>query len=127
MSKQEQSNQSTSSEAEVMPTDLQVWTNDYDTYVARDKDHVRELVKKRTGYTPEGLAGDDNEMQNWYSHDPEKRIGMYWIERDVPEDAEIKEIEASEREHIDWDRKVIAPAKSWADYSGAGFLCSTEW
>lgn len=115
-----------------MSTSLQLWTNDVETFVARDRDHLQALYLAHYGDTMEDMTGDAAEIDNWEPLDPDQSLTIWAAEDDeddswVPESATRVPIPETERPFSEWVQKATAKASEWAESHGEGFLCSTEY
>ena len=106
-----------------------VYTNDVDTFVAEDKDALREQYEATYGDEMEEMTGDPDELDNWREIHADEPLSIFWdAEREgFPERADVEEVPEDKRMMPEFTHSVTASACNWAKHVGHGFLCSTEW
>ena len=104
--------------------ELSIWTDGYDWYVARDHEHVAELLKNQVGESYEDQCGE--KVEDSFSI-LEGDYTMAYEDGDEA-DAVAKELGvAVELIASNQPHKVTAPVEKWISYNGEGFLGSTEY
>lgn len=105
-------------------TDLKMYSNGFDWYIATDMNHVKELVKKFVGESFEELG---EEEENWEIVPDDAMITVCIEEEEFdPEKTTLPEFCSIMALGIDGYVQVRALAKEWVKACGPGFLCSTE-
>lgn len=91
---------------------LQIFKDHWDTFVARDVDHVLELFREWTG------VDYQYDREEWKQVSDDTVISICY--------EDIADIQRPEGCTVELDT-VSAPAAAWAKLCGPGLLCSTEW
>lgn len=91
---------------------MNCYRNDYDWFVAEDRDDLRELLDSQ--------GNDAYVEEDWYELEPESSLTIsYEIAEDCPGQALIEEKNGR------W--YATMRVKDWIGLKGRGSLCSTEW
>ena len=94
-------------------------------YVARDLEHLEQLIKGDAGETIGELYGvPADEAATKLEDDSE--LMLWWTEK-LPEVPDSVIVEENHGHNVDWTHKVRATCAAWASSQGEGFLATTEW
>lgn len=94
-------------------------------WVARDLEHLEQLIKGDTGETigeMYGVPADEAATQL----DDDSELELWWNEA-LPEVSGCVVVKESHGHNLDWTHKVLATCAAWVSSQGAGFLATTEW
>ena len=105
-------------------TELKVFTNGTDTYVANSAEDCLQIWKEQIGddYVSDGYG----EANDWYEEKPDDYFTIFFEDReekDFPRDGSFEVVETHPK---GWYIKMKAKNKDWVVWNGRGFLASTE-
>jgi hypothetical protein len=102
-------------------SNLKVFTNDYEWFVAEDKNDLLIVIEKYWGESMEDMGGDIND---WEDLETTELLKISCELQDFNPDEYPNDWEIWE--DGEWCY-ISATAEEWANHNGKGFLCSTEY
>jgi len=105
-------------------SELKIFTDDEDWYIARDMEHVQQLVIDTIGESIEELGG---ELKDWHELSADSPITVLWETDDFELDKSIVVPDGAIIEKEEYRTKVKALACEWIKVSSAGFFCGRNY